>query len=307
MSTLIRPADTGRGTATSETDRTRRPAKRRSVLSHTFLVLLVLYFAMPLWWLVVASTKDINGLFTGTGGPLWFDENFSLVDNVRQLFTQGGGIYWRWLGNSFLYAFAGGIGATVLSVLAGYGFAKYRFPGRNLYFAVLLGSVMVPVTALVIPTFVLLAELRLTNTIWAVILPSLLSPFGVYLMRVYAADAVPDELLDAARVDGAGDLRTFVSVALPLLRPAIVTVLLLSTVATWNNYFLPLAVLSDTKLLPITVGLGQWQAQSTSGAAGSQLWNLVVTGALISIIPLVVSFLALQKYWQGGLTMGSLK
>jgi multiple sugar transport system permease protein len=285
----------------------RRPHRQRHLGSHTFLVVLVLYFALPLWWLVVASTKDINGLFTGTGGPLWFDEHFSLVDNVRQLFTQNGGIYWRWLGNSFLYAFVGGIGATVLSVLAGYGFAKYRFAGRNLYFSVLLGSVMVPVTALVIPTFVLLSSMHLTNTIWAVILPSLLSPFGVYLMRVYAQDAVPDELLDAARVDGAGDFRTFVSVALPLLRPAIVTVLLLSTVATWNNYFLPLAVLSDTKLLPVTVGLGQWQAQSTSGAAGSQLWNVVVTGALISILPLVISFLSLQKYWQGGLSLGSLK
>ncbi len=296
MSTLTRPLN-GSGHA----------PQRRALGSHTFLVLLVLYFALPLWWLVVASTKDINGLFTGTGGPLWFDEKFSLVDNVRQLFSQNGGIYWRWLGNSFLYAFAGGIGATVLSVLAGYGFAKYRFPGRNLYFALLLGSVMVPLTALVIPTFVLLSELGLTNTVWAVILPSLLSPFGVYLMRVYAQDAVPDELLDAARVDGAGELRTFFNVALPLLRPAIVTVLLLSVVAIWNNYFLPLAVLSDTKLLPVTVGLGQWQAQSTSGAAGSQLWNLVVTGALISIIPLIVSFLALQKYWQGGLSLGSLK
>ncbi|RYV50060.1 carbohydrate ABC transporter permease [Pengzhenrongella frigida] len=287
--------------------RRRGVTQRRNLGSHTFLVLLVLYFALPLWWLIVASTKNINGLFTGTGGPLWFDSEFDLVANVRQLFSQNGGIYWRWLGNSFLYAIVGGVGATVLSVLAGYGFAKYRFRGRNLYFAVLLGSVMVPLTALVIPTFVLLSDMGLTNTIWAVILPSLLSPFGVYLMRVYAQDAVPDELLDAARVDGAGDFKTFVSVALPLLRPAIVTVLLLSTVATWNNYFLPLAVLSDTKLLPVTVGLGQWQAQSTSGAAGSQLWNLVITGALISIIPLVVSFLSLQKYWQGGLSLGSLK
>lgn len=283
------------------------PGAKRPVLAHTFLVVLILYFALPLWWLVVGSTKNINGLFAGSAGPLWFDDEFHLFDNVAQLFSQNGGLYWRWLGNSFLYAFSGGIGATVLSILAGYGFAKYRFRGRNLLFSAVLGSVMVPMTALVIPTFVLLAELKLTNTIWAVILPSLLSPFGVYLMRVYTQEAVPDELLDAARVDGAGDIRTFLSVALPLLRPAIVTVLLLSTVATWNNYFLPLAVLSDTKLLPVTVGLGQWQAQSQSGAAGSQLWHLVVTGALISIIPLVVSFLSLQKYWQGGLALGSLK
>ncbi len=126
-------------------------------------------------------------------------------------------------------------------------------------------------------------------------------------MRVYSQDAVLDEMLDAARVDGAGEVRTFCSVALPLLKPALVTVLLLSVVGTWNNYFLPLAVLFDTKLLPVTVGLGAWQAQSTSGAAGTQLWNLVVTGSLISIIPLIISFLALQKYWQSGLSLGSIK
>lgn len=285
----------------------RGPGARRPIGAHAFLIVLVLYFALPLWWLVVASTKDISGLFAGDGGPLWFDSEFHLFDNIRQLSTQSNGLFWRWLGNSFLYALAGGTGATVFAILGGYGFAKYRFRGRNLLFAVVLGSVMVPMTALVIPTFMLLSRLGLTNTIWAVILPSLLSPFGVYLMRVYTQDAVPDELLDAARVDGAGDLRTFFHVALPLLRPAIVTVLLLATVGTWNNYFLPLAMLSDTNLLPITVGLGGWQAQSQMGASGTQVWNLVVTGALISIIPLIVSFLALQKYWQGGLSMGSLK
>ncbi|HEX5332006.1 MAG TPA: carbohydrate ABC transporter permease [Cellulomonas sp.] len=285
----------------------RGSTRRRQPWSHVLLIILAAYFVVPLWWLIVASTKDINGLFTGAHGPMWFDDTFSFVTNIKQLFTQNGGLYWRWLGNSFLYAFTGGIGATILAVLAGYGFAKYKFRGRNFFFAMLLGSVMVPLTALVIPTFVLLAHFHLTNTIWAVILPSLLNPFGVYLMRVYTQDAVPDEMLDAARVDGAGEVRTFFSVALPLLKPALVTVLLLSVVGTWNNYFLPLAVLSDTKLLPVTVGLGAWQAQSTSGAAGTQLWNLVVTGSLISIIPLIISFLALQKYWQSGLSLGSIK
>ena len=286
--------------------RGRGVTQRRNLGSHTFLVLLVLYFALPLWWLIVASTKNINGLFTGTGGPLWFDSEFDLVANVRQLFTQNGGIYWRWLANSFLYALVGGVGATVLSVLAGYGFAKYRFRGRNLYFSLLLGSVMVPLTALVIPTFVLLSDMGLTNTIWAVILPSLLSPFGVYLMRVYAQDAVPDELLDAARVDGAGDFKTFVSVALPLLRPAIVTVLLLSTVATWNNYFLPLIMLSEPTWYPLTVGLNQWNQQAST-VGGDVIYNLVITGALLTIVPIVLAFLFLQRYWQSGLTAGSVK
>jgi ABC-type glycerol-3-phosphate transport system permease component len=279
----------------------------RRLGSHIFLLILVIYFLTPLWWLIVASTKDTAGLFSGSGGPLWFDNEFHFFSNIAELFQRQDGIYWRWFGNSFLYAFAGGIGATVLAVLAGYGFAKYRFRGRSAFFSLLLGSVMVPMTALVIPTFVLLSGIGLVNTVWAVILPSLLSPFGVYLMRVSTQDAVPDELLDAARVDGAGEIRTFFQVALPLLRPAIVTVLLVSIVATWNNFFLPLAVLSDPNLLPVTVGLNNWQALSNAGAGGEQMWNLIVSGAFISILPLIVSFLALQKYWQGGLSLGALK
>lgn len=284
-----------------------RGASSRRIGSHAFLVLMALYFLVPLWFLVVGSTKSNSGLFVGSGGALWFNPEFSLVDNVRGLFEHQGGIYWIWLRNSFVYAFAGGAGATLLAILAGYGLAKYRFKGRSTYFAILLGSVMVPLTALTIPTFVLLSSLGLINTMWAVILPSLLSPIGVYLVRVYSQDAIPDEMLDAGRVDGAGELRLFFRVALPLLRPAIVTVLLLTTVFSWNNFFLPLAVLRDTDLLPVTVGLNQWQALSNAGAGGEQVWNLIVTGALVSIIPLIVAFLGLQKYWQGGLSLGAIK
>jgi multiple sugar transport system permease protein len=288
----------------------RRPKRRNNVVAHLFLVALVLYFLVPVWWLFVASTKDAHGLFAGSGGTLWFDKNFNLLDNLRGLGTYNNGEYVRWLGNSALYALSGGIGATVLSVTAGYGFAKYRFKGRDLSFALLLGSVMVPLTALVIPTFVMLSNMRLTDTIWAVILPSLLSPFGVYLMRVYVASAVPDELLDAARIDGAGEFRVFMQVALPLLRPAVVTVLLLSIVATWNNYFLPLAMLSTSSRYPITVGIGLWSQQASSnnpGVAGQSLWSLIMVGSLVSIIPLIIAFVSLQKYWQGGLSLGSLK
>jgi multiple sugar transport system permease protein len=274
-----------------------------------FLVILVIYFLLPLWWLVIASTKDAHGLFSGTGGSLWFDQHFALFENLGELFTYNDGIYLRWLGNSLFYALSGGIGATILSILAGYGFAKFDFAGRRFSMALLLGSVMVPLTALVIPTFAMLSQVGMTNTVWAVILPSLLNPFGVYLMRVYTADAVPDEMLDAARVDGAGELRVFLQVALPLMRPAIVTVLLLSVVATWNNYFLPLAVLSSDNLFPVTVGLGLWDglANSNSGTGTTSLWSLIVLGSLVSVVPLIVAFLSLQKYWRGGLSIGSIK
>jgi len=271
-----------------------------------FLLALVCYFLVPVWWLVVASTKNAEGLFSGTGA-LWFN-GFHLFDNLHDLFTINNGEFLRWLGNSVLYAFAGGIGCTVVSVLAGYGFAKYSFRGRNIVFALVLGSVMVPLTALVIPTFVMMSKVGLIDTRWAVILPSLLSPFAVYLMRVYAAASVPDDLLDAARIDGAGELRTFVRVALPLMRPAVVTVLLLSIVATWNNYFLPLTMLASSKLYPLTVGIGLWeQLASSNNGGGQSLWNVIIVGSLVSIIPLIIAFLTLQKYWQGGLSVGSLK
>lgn len=278
----------------------------RHVGAKLLLLAMCAYFLVPVWWLVVASTKNAEGLFSGSGA-LWFN-GFHLVGNLRDLFAFNNGEFVRWLGNSVLYALAGGIGCTVISVLAGYGFAKYTFRGRNLVFALVLGSVMVPLTALVIPTFVLMSNVGLIDTIWAVILPSLLSPFAVYLMRVYAAGSVPDELLDAARIDGAGELRTFVRVALPLMRPGVITVLLLSIVTTWNNYFLPLTMLSSSKLFPLPVGIGLWtQLASSNNAGGQSLWNLIIVGSLVSIVPLIIAFLTLQKYWQGGLSVGSLK
>ena len=172
----------------------------------------------------------------------------------------------------------------------------------------LLGSVMVPLTALVIPTFILFSNLNLTDTMWAVILPSLLNPFGVYLMQVYAADAVPDELLDAARVDGAGEFRTFLRVALPLLRPGG-----RHRVAAVDRRHLE-------QLLPAAGHAGQHQAVPDhrrprpvagpglgNNGGGANLWGLIIIGSLVSIIPLVIAFLALQKYWQGGLSLGALK
>ncbi|XVV16230.1 carbohydrate ABC transporter permease [Actinoplanes sp. CA-131856] len=279
----------------------------RHIWAKLLLLAMVCYFLIPVWWLLVASTKNAEGLFSGNGA-LWFSSGFHFFENLGDLFTYNNGEYLRWMGNSALYAFAGGIGCTIVSVLAGYGFAKFSFRGRNLVFAAVLGSVMVPLTALVIPTFVLMSNAGLTDTIWAVILPSLLSPFAVYLMRVYASASVPDELLDAARIDGAGELRTFVKVALPLMRPGVITVLLLSIVSTWNNFFLPLTMLSTSKLYPLTVGIGLWeQLASSNNGGGQSLWNLIIVGSLVSIVPLVVAFLTLQKYWQGGLAVGSLK
>src|SRR5919112_1685444 len=163
-------------------------------------------------------------------------------------------------------------------------------------------------TALAIPTSLLFSKNGLVNTPWAIILPSLVSPFGLYLMRIYAQDAIPDSLIEAGRIDGAGELGIFFRLALRSLAPGFITVLLFTLVATWNNYFLPLIMLNDPNLYPITVGLAAWNSQ-TAGGGGStgDLLSLVVTGSLLSIVPLITAFLMLQRYWQSGLSAGGVK
>lgn len=285
--------------------------RRRSVHGRpsTVLTIAVLgavaYFLLPLWWLTVASTKSNTGLFTSFG--LWFADDVAFVQNLRDVFTHQGGIFLTWIRNTLFYAVASAVGAASLATAAGYAFAKLRFPGSTALFAIILGAIMVPLTALAIPTYLLFARVGLTDTPWAIILPSLVSPFGVYLMRVYAAGAVPDSLLEAARVDGASEARTFFSIALRLLMPGFVTVLLFALVATWNNYFLPLIMLNSPQWYPLTVGLAQWQATSQAGSGSQALFSMVITGSFVSIIPLVIAFLFLQRYWQSGLTTGGVK
>lgn len=279
-------------------------APRRSPLLTVLMALFLVYTLVPLAWLILSATKTQADLFSSPG--LWVGDEFALFSNVRDTLTYRDGIFLRWLANTLLYVVVGAGGATLLATAAGYGLAKYRFPGRRAVFAVIIGAVAVPGTALAVPTFLMFSNMGLTNTVWAIIIPSLISPFGLYLMWVYAADAVPDELLEAARIDGAGEVRIFFTVALRLLAPGIVTVLLFAVVSTWNNYFLPLIMLSEPKLYPLTVGLTQWSAQAT-GANAQPVYNLVVTGSLLTIAPLVIAFLLLQRFWQSGLSAGSVK
>ncbi len=283
----------------------RRTGWTRRNLATAFLLVLLVYFLLPFFWLIVSTTKTNQELFTTFG--LWFASDFNFYHNLSDLFTHDNGVFLTWLWNTTYYAVISAVGASLIATMAGYAFAKFQFPGRTPVFAIILGSIMVPGTALVIPIYLLLSKVGLINTPLAVILPSLVSPLGVYLMRIYAEQAVPDELLDAARVDGAGEIRIFRSVALRLLAPGFVTVLLFSFVATWNNYFLPLLVLSDPTYYPLTLGLASWNAQASANGGAQLLYTLVVTGALVSIVPLIVAFLFLQRFWQGGLSFGSVK
>jgi multiple sugar transport system permease protein len=280
-------------------------AKRRSTMLTVVLWLLALYFVLPLFWLLIASTKDNADLFSSFG--LWFGDRFALGENLASVFSFRDGIFVRWVVNTALYAGVSAVGASLLATAAGYAFAKYQFPGDKLLFSITLGAIMIPLTALALPTYLMFNSFGLTNTAWAIILPSLISPFGVYLMRVYAADAVPDSIIEAARVDGAGELRIFWQVGLRLLGPGIVTVFLFALVATWNNYFLPLIMLNSSSLYPLTVGLAQQQGAAAAGGGAQALFSTVITGSMISVVPLVIAFLFLQRYWQTGLATGGVK
>jgi multiple sugar transport system permease protein len=282
-----------------------RPAgNRRSGTLTALTAIMLVYTLLPLVWLVINATKTQEGLLNSFG--LWFDSDFALFDNIGKTFTYNGGIFSRWLLNTLLYVIVGAGGATLLAALAGYGLAKFDFPGKKAVFAVVIGAVAVPGTALAVPTFLMFAKLGLTNTPWAIIIPSLVSPFGLYLMWTFATDAVPKEVLESARVDGAGEFRTFFRISLPLLAPGTVTVLLFNVVATWNNYFLPLIMLKDPDWYPLTIGLNAWNQQAGT-VGGEAVFNLVITGSLLTIVPLIAAFLLLQRYWQSGLAAGSVK
>jgi multiple sugar transport system permease protein len=264
------------------------------------LLLGALYCLLPVAWVLIASSKSEASLFNS----FTFAPGAALFTNISHLTSYEGGLYWQWMLNTALYAGVGAILSAALSGLTGYTLAKYRFAGRSTIFNILLAGVLVPGVTLAIPQYLLLAKLGLTDSYWSVLLPSIVSPYGIYLSRIYAAAAVPDTLLEAARTDGAGEFRIFRTIAVPSMVPGLVTVFLFQFVAIWNNFLLPFIMLSDDRKFPVTVGLYSMLNQGNTTPA---LYTLVITGALLSIIPLVALFLSLQRYWRIDLLSGAVK
>lgn len=279
--------------------------KRTSLVLQALMVLMVVYTLLPLYWLTVNATKSNGELFRSNG--LWLGSEISLWDNIVTTVTYQDGIYLTWLFNTALYSVVGAVGATVICAWGGYALAKFDFPAKRLVRAIVFGAITIPATALAVPTFLLFAELGITNTRLSIIVPALVSPFGLYLMTVFAAASIPDSLLDAAKIDGANAWTTFWRVSFRLMAPGFATVLLFNLVHTWNNYFLPLIMLNDPSLYPLTVGLNQLNNQVTTGANLEPVYNVVLTGSLLAVVPLIASFLFLQRYWQSGLAAGSVK
>jgi multiple sugar transport system permease protein len=284
--------------------RARSGRRAKTTIGTIVAALAAIYVLAPIYWLVVASSKNSSQLFSSS--TFLPASHLSWVTNFRLLFSVDGGYFKYWLVNSVIYAVVTAALATAVSTLCGYALAKYRFRGRKLVFGLVMGSLLVPSTALVVPLFLLEHDVGLINSYQGVILPLLVYPFGVYLMSLFAADAVPDSLVDAARVDGAGELRAFWKVSRPLLMPGMVTLFLLSFIGTWNNYFLPLVLLGTTTRFPLTVGLSAWSSDLNLAGAGQPLYPEVILGSLVSVLPMLILFPFLQKYIARGLTFGAI-
>ncbi|MFJ7067951.1 carbohydrate ABC transporter permease [Streptomyces sp. NPDC101115] len=285
------PATSGSGT----------PGTRRTALLPTAaLVLGALYCLLPVAWVLVAATKSGSDLFS----TFTFLPGDGLADNLGELGAYRDGIYWRWMANSVFYAGLGALLSTVVSALAGYALAVHRFRGRELFFNVILTGVLMPPVILAIPQYLLMAEADLTDTYLSVLMPLILSPYGVYLGRIYAEAAIPMELVEAGRMDGAGELRIFLRIAVPMMSPGLVTIFLFQFVAIWNNFLLPYIMLGDDEKFPMTVGLFTLLMQ---GASQPALYTLVITGALLAVLPLIALFLVIQRFWSLDLLSGAVK
>lgn len=269
------------------------------------LVLSLIYSVGPIWWLVVNATKDARDLVTTNG--LWFAAP-NLLENLRALFGYQDGVFLRWTANSLLYAGVGSVVGTFIALACGYGLARFQFRGKKVLTASIIGAFLIPYAMLTLPLYLLFSAVGLVNTVWAVLIPTVVSPFSVYLSKTYIEGAVPEELLEAARLDGAGELRIFFSIVLRMVGTGAATVFLLAFIAAWNGFFLPLTMLQGSEHWTMTLGLYNWLVQSQASAASTTDFTaLVITGSLLSVIPLAAVMLAMQRFWRTGVTLGALK
>ena len=276
----------------------------------TIVVLAFLcFFILPIVWLLLAPTKTNNQLLLEN--PFSFGSFDQLAANWNELFAFGSGIFATWLGNSVFYSFAALVITLVISIPAGYALALISFKGRRVLLMTTLIVMLIPNTALVLPIFLELSALRLIGNPLAVILPFSFFPFGVYLTYIYFSTAVSRDLLNAARIDGAGELRVFMQVAMPLATPVIALVGFFSFVGNWNNYFLPLLVVGGDKI-PVQVGLSNLLANvpafnpTTATSIVIQLPTLALA-TLLSVAPILFIFLFAQRFLVEGMTAGGTK
>ncbi|GAB2879430.1 carbohydrate ABC transporter permease [Streptomyces mayteni] len=276
------------------------PHQRARLLPTVVLLIGAFYCLVPVAWIVVAATKSNTELFS----TFTFSPGTGLLDNLRELFTYQDGAFGRWALNSLLYAGLGSLLCTLISTVAGYAFSRYEFPGRTVLFYLILAGVLLPGMLLAIPQYIIMTKIDMVGSYWSVLLPGLISPFAIYLARVYADAAVPLSTIESARMDGASEYRIFGTIALPMMLPGMVTIFMLQFVGAWNNFLLPYVMLSDESRFPINVGL---YTLLSKGSGEPSLYSLAIVGTAVSVLPLIALLLFLQRFWRLDMISGGLK
>ena len=264
------------------------------VFAVVILIMLAIFFLFPLYWIVTGSFKsaiDINAKV-----PVWFPMN-PTMGNYDKLFAKPA---FLWLFNIVFISAMAMILTCITAALAGYALGKKRFYGRTILFTIIICAMALPKQVIVIPLAQEMKLLHMSDTLWAVILPTVGWPFGVFLMKQFS-ETIPNEILEAARVDGAGELKTFFSVVFPMIKPGIGALAIFTFVNTWNDYFLQLVMLTSQEKWTLPLAIANMQGEMSSD------FGLIMAGAALASIPIIVVFIAFQKYFTQGIAMGAVK
>ena len=264
------------------------------VITNVVLVLLAIFFIFPLYWIITGSFKD--PIAVNANPPVWFPTSPTL-NNYERLFQNPA---LRWLGNTVFMAVMAMLLTCITASMAGYALAKKRFPGRKLVFSIMICAMALPKQVILIPLLKEMSFFNLHDNIWSVILPTVGWPFGVFLMKQFS-ETIPGEMLEAARIDGAGEVRTFVKIVLPMVTPGIGALAIFTFINSWNDYFLQLIMLNSRNNLTISLGIAKLQAEMSND------FGLIMAGAALAAIPIIAVFLAFQKYFTQGIAMGAVK
>ena len=264
------------------------------VLCVIALIIVALLFTFPLYWIITGSFKGPQAVNARV--PVWFPTEPTLL-NYEKLFEKPA---LMWMFNTVFVCALAMLFTCVAASMGGYALAKKRFTGRALIFSIFVCAMALPKQVILIPLLKEMAFLNLHNTLWAVILPTVGWPFGVFLMKQFSEN-FPSELLEAARIDGAGEVRTFTQIVFPMIKPGIGALAIFTFINTWNDYFLQLIMLNSTEVLTISLGIAKLQSEMSTD------YGLIMAGAALGSIPIIAIFLMFQKFFTRGITMGAVK
>ena len=281
------------------------------VICAILLIVLALLFLFPLYWIITGAFKTGTDIYAKTPSlwpTSWTTDNFAKLFTFRSapLFdilgikgpTVPGAI--RWLLNTVFMAVSAMLLTCITAAMAGYALAKKRFVGRTLLFSLIVCAMALPKQVILIPLLKEMSALKIWDTLWAVIFPTVGWPFGVFLMKQFA-EGVPGEILEAARVDGAGEWRTFSTIVVPMIKPGIGALAIFTFINSWNDYFMQLVMLSSNANFTISLGIATMQAETSIDL------GLLMSGAALAAVPIIIVFLIFQKYFTKGIAMGAVK